>query len=120
LLRATLARIFHSTAIFPKGMYEVDEETNEIKYSEDFSMPSTTDLSSLENWSNLNPTILKVGRTTHVDTEPPEEWDDEKKEAFARMLEDDKQDEAPFRTINEHTPIKGLELCWLSKVVGDT
>ena len=27
LLRAQLARIFHATAIIPKGLYEVDEET---------------------------------------------------------------------------------------------
>ena len=68
----------------------MDEETNEMKFSEDFAMQPCNELQSLENWSNLHPTILKVGRTTHVDTEPPEEWDEERKEAFARMIEDDK------------------------------
>jgi len=101
-------------------MYEIDEETNEMKYTEDFIMPATSELSALDKWCNLNPTILKVGRTTHVDTEAPEEWDDEKKEAFAKMLEDDKQDEAPFRAISEHAPLKGADCCWLIKVVGDT
>ena len=91
-----------------------------MKFAEEFAMPSTQELQSLENWSNLSPTLLKIGRTTHVDTEPPEEWDDERKEGFLKMLEDDKADEAPFRTINEHVPMKGLEFSWTSKVVGDT
>ena len=28
-------------------------------------------------------------------------------------------DEAPFRAINEHTPMQGLEFSWISRVVGD-
>ena len=36
LLRAQLARIFAATAIVPKGLFEIDEETQEIKFSEDF------------------------------------------------------------------------------------
>ena len=120
LLRATLARIFHATTLIPKGMYEpADEENPEPKISEEFVMPGTGELQSLENWSNFLPTILKVGRTVHLDTEPPEEWDEDRKAAFLAKLEEDKMDEAPFRTINEHTPMKGLEFSWISKVVGD-
>ena len=120
LLRATLARILHATTLIPKGMYEpADEENPEPKISEEFVMPGTGELQSLENWSNFLPTILKVGRTVHLDTEPPEEWDEDRKAAFLAKLEEDKMDEAPFRTINEHTPMKGLEFSWISKVVGD-
>lgn len=120
LLRATLARIFHATALIPKGMYEpADEENPEPKISEEFVMPGTGELQSLENWSNFMPTILKVGRTTHLDTDPPEDWDEDRKAAFLAKLDEDKTDEAPFRTINEHTPMKGLEFSWISKVVGD-
>lgn len=36
LLRATLARISHATQIVPKGLYEIDEESNEMKFTEDF------------------------------------------------------------------------------------
>lgn len=39
LLRAQLARIFAATAIVPNGLFEVDEETNEMKFAEDFEMP---------------------------------------------------------------------------------
>jgi len=122
LLRAQLGRIFHATAIIPKDFYlPPDEENpNEIKYNEEFQMPSTQDLNNLENWSNLHPTILKIGRTTHLYSEPPEEWDEDRKAAYMAMMEDDKQDEAPFRGINEHVPLKGLEFCWTSKIVGDT
>lgn len=122
LLRAQLARIFHATAICPKDYYlPPDEENpNDIKYNEEFQMPSTTDLASLENWSNLHPSLLKIGRTTHLYAEAPEEWDDKRKEDYAAMVENDKPDDAPFRAINEHAPLKGLEFCWTSKVVGDT
>ena len=75
MLRATLARIFHATAIVPKGLYEFDEETSEIKFSDEFSMPGTTEVQSLEIWSNLNPIILKIGRTSHL--EAPEGLDED-------------------------------------------
>lgn len=80
MLRATLARIFHATAIIPKGLYEIDEETSEMKFSEEFSMPGTTELASLENWSNLHPTILKIGRTTHL--EPSADLDEDALAAY--------------------------------------
>jgi hypothetical protein len=47
-----------------------------MKFTEDFTMPSTAELQSLENWSNMHATILKIGRTTHLDLEPPEDLDD--------------------------------------------
>lgn len=43
-LREQLARIAHATEICPKGLYEVDEETNEVKLAEEFAMPSTAEL----------------------------------------------------------------------------
>jgi len=51
-LREQLARITHATEICPKGLYEVDEETNEVKLAEEFSMPSTAELQSLEVWGH--------------------------------------------------------------------
>jgi hypothetical protein len=40
-LREQLARITHANEICPKGMYEIDEETNEVKLAEEFEVPST-------------------------------------------------------------------------------
>lgn len=38
-LRAQLARIFAATTISPKGLFEIDEETNLMKFAEDFAIP---------------------------------------------------------------------------------
>ena len=54
LLRATLARIFHATAIVPKGLFVLDEETNEVKFSEEFVFPKTDELRDVKSWSNVH------------------------------------------------------------------
>lgn len=53
LLRAQLARIFHATTIAPNKMYEIDEETNLMKFSEEFVMPSTEELKATDQWVNV-------------------------------------------------------------------
>jgi len=78
-LRAQLGRIFAATTVAPKGMYAIDEETNLMKFSEDFTMPSFEELKSLETWSNIYESILKNGRTKYV---APAHLDDEAKEAW--------------------------------------
>jgi len=78
-LRAQLARIFAATTISPKGLFEIDEETNLMKFAEEFAMPSSEELKSLETWSNVAPSVLKNGRTTHM---APEGLDEEAKEAY--------------------------------------
>jgi radial spoke head protein 4/6 len=91
LLRATVARITHSTELCPKGMYEVDEETNEVKLAEEFAIPGTDELKSLEAWGHSHPNILQVGRCSHTEPTgiPEEELDDFK----AKRDEDDKVEE---------------------------
>lgn len=83
LLRAQLARIAHATMIIPKGLFEIDEETNEMKFAEDFSMPATDELKSLDTWGNLHPIILKAGRTTHY---APSGMEDEERDALLESL----------------------------------
>lgn len=73
LLRATLARIFHATAIAPKGIFMLDEETNEVKFAEEFVMPKTEELKDIKAWGNLHPVILQAGRCTHLPPNLPEE-----------------------------------------------
>lgn len=96
LLRATLARISHATSIVPKGLFEIDEETNEMKYSEEFAMPSTDELKSMETWGNLHPIILKAGRTTHSE---PEGMEEEAKEEYMNNLAESDKTEERFRAI---------------------
>lgn len=116
-LRAQLARIFAATTVGPKGQFEIDDETNQMKFSEEFTMPSTQELNSLESWSNISQSILKNGRVAYV---APDHLDDEAKEAYlSEKAEADPQIER-FRTLNEHTPcMKGMETAWICKVVGD-
>lgn len=61
-----MARIQHATEIVPKGLFEIDEETNEQKYAEEFAVPGTDELKSLEIWGHLHPILLKGGRCSHV------------------------------------------------------
>lgn len=116
-LRAQLARIFAATQIAPKGLYEIDEETNKVKMSEEFALPSTDELKTLEAWGNTQASILKVGRTSH---HAPEGLEDEAKEAY--LAEQEASGDTPaerFRALVEHTAMPGMETAWLSKVVGD-
>ena len=63
--------------MIPKGIYEIDEEKNEEKFTEDFTVPPTEELKSLETWGHRHPAILKAGRITHIvpNTVPEDERD---------------------------------------------
>jgi|TARA_B110001450_G_C17623867_1_gene482332 radial spoke head protein 4/6 len=117
LLRATVARITHATEICPKGLYEIDEETQEIKPAEEYSLPGVDELKSLEVWAHRHPNILKAGRCSH--TAPEGIAEDALEEFLAKQAEDDKVEER-FRALNEDTPVVGSETAWISRVCGDT
>jgi radial spoke head protein 4A len=116
-LRETLGRITHATEICPKGLYEIDEETNEVKPAEEFAMPGTEELKSLEIWGHKHPILLKAGRCSHI--APQGMGEEERDEYLAKIGEEDKVEER-FRALNEDTPIPSLETAWTSKVCGDT
>ncbi len=115
-LRAQIARISHATSISPKGLYEFDEEANLQKFADDWSIPLTDELKSLEVWAHTHPGLLLAGRITHLPDVKMS--DDEKEEYLAKLLESDPILDR-FRSLNEDAPIAGLETAWLSKVVGD-
>jgi len=116
LLRATLARIFHATAIVPKGLFVFDDETNEVKFAEEFPMPKTDELKDIKAWSNVHQIILQAGRVTHV---PPNVPEDDLPAAMEELEAKDPTVER-FRDIGEHALFPGEQPAWLSKVVGDT
>jgi len=61
LLRSQLARITHAAQICPKGLYELDEETQEYKMAEG-GVPSDLELlKPLESWAHKFPIILTAG-----------------------------------------------------------
>lgn len=50
-----------------------------MKFADEFNMPGTDELKSLESWVNVSSSILKIGRTTHI---APQGLDDEAREAY--------------------------------------
>lgn len=117
LLREQLARINHACEICPKGLYEFDEEENKTKLAEEFEMPPTSELQSLEAWGHTHPNLLKAGRCTHL---APEGMDEEQAaEYMDKVAEEDKVEER-FKALQEDAPFGGLESAWMSKIVGDT
>lgn len=54
LLRATLARIFHATAIVPKGLLALDEESGKVGFGEEFVFPKTEELKDIKAWGNVH------------------------------------------------------------------
>ena len=117
LLRATLARIFHATAIVPKGLFATDEETNEVKFAEEFAFPKTDELRDIKNWSNVHQIILNAGRCSHM--QPVGVSEDDLPGVMEELEAKDPTVER-FRDIGEHALFAGEQPCWISKVVGDT
>ena len=125
LLRSQLARITHATQICPKGLYELDEETQVYKLSGE--VPTDMEaLKSLETWAHQNPIILtsgSPGRCSHY--VPPHIKEEEKEEYMAKMAEADAGADR-FRALNEDAPIvpgtdtKPEQPAWLVRVCGDT
>ena len=91
-----MTRITHATELCPKGVYEIDEETKEMKLAEEGPSLTTESLKSLETWGHLNPVILMAGRCTHI--APQVMTDEEKDEYMAKVAEEDKVEER-FRMI---------------------
>lgn len=119
LLRATLARIFHATALVPKGLFAMDEETNEIKFADDFAFPKTDELRDVKAWANVHPALNLAGRCSH---QAPAGLGEEEAAAALEEMEAKDPTTERFRDIGEHTKFGGEEgqPTWLSKVVGDT
>lgn len=115
-LRAQIARISHGTVIGPKGMLEIDEETQKEKYTEEFTVPGTDELKSLETWGHSNPIILGVGRCTHI---APQGKTDEEKDEYLTLIGEKDPVVDRYRALNEDAPMTGLEFSWTTKIVGD-
>lgn len=118
-LRAQIARIQHATEICPKGLFEIDEETNEQKYSEEFGMPGTEELKNVENWCHAVPQLLNAGRCTHAEIYPDGIEEDAREEYMNKLKEEDPEAER-FRALADETYKKlNNEDPWSSKIAGD-
>lgn len=73
LLKAQILRITHANLIAPRGLYKVEEDPRAISFEEEFKMPESAELATLDAWVHVPANILKMGRTTHyVDPTLPE------------------------------------------------
>lgn len=104
-IRAQLARIFHATAIVPKSLFEMDDESGEMKFAEEFVMPGTDELKGIEIWGNLHSCLLKAGRCTHIEPEGMEE--EELTAHMDKIKAEDEVLEENFRGIDNHKPMPG-------------
>ena len=111
--------------LVPKGLYKPGEEDDKIiEYEEEFALPATGELNSLENWVHQHANILKGNRVTHyIPSTIPEE---EREEYEGKLTEADPIIER-LKGANEDVPLvappEGEETggvpCWVSKIVGD-
>lgn len=97
-LRAQIARITHATVIIPKGLYEFDDETQTEKFAEEFAVPATEELKSLETWAHRHQNVLQAGRITHL--EPTGVTDEEKDEIMQKLADTDPVIDR-YRALNE-------------------
>lgn len=84
--------------IVPNKTYEIDEETNAIKFAEEAPDTSTEGLKSLENWSHYPSYILNCGRSTHIE---PDIADEEARTAAIEKMKEDDPPVERFKTLNE-------------------
>lgn len=120
-LRAQIGRITHGCHIVPKDYLKIEEDESGVAkemFSEDYAVPGTEELRSIENWSHRHPMILKAGRVTHVVPPGFEELPDEEKEAYEKIKEKDPEAEK-FKAVSEDSAVDGYKSAWLSKVCGD-
>mmetsp|Transcript_63694 Transcript_63694/g.73021 ORF Transcript_63694/g.73021 Transcript_63694/m.73021 type:complete len:468 (+) Transcript_63694:57-1460(+) len=128
LLRAQIARITAATVLVPVDSYkpkdpvegeegEAEAEANEIEPADDFTLPGVMELVGADKWMHFHQYVLKAGRTSHLAPEGIPE--DEAEDAMAAILENDPVVEERTRTADQDTPLEGLEIAYISKLVGD-
>jgi hypothetical protein len=98
-------------------MYELDEETQELKLAEEMPPMGSEELKSLENWAHFPPLILKSGRCEHF---IPKDLPEEEAEELKNKLAEEEPPVERFRAIQEDAPVKSLGAAWVSKMCGDS
>lgn len=102
----------------PRGIYRVEEESNELEPEEEIVVPGFEELLTEEGWQHLFPNILGVGRITHYAPEVPEGEEPENDEELEQLKADDP--ELPkLNPLTEDAPFQAYEKSWLIKIEGD-
>jgi hypothetical protein len=87
-------------------------------------MPSTLDMAHAKNWVHYNQSILKVGRTSHIQPEVPEGApEDVTEETLLKALEDRDPYDKRLKPITLDTEVPVAEnhkqSSWVVKLCGD-
>lgn len=75
-------------------------------------------MANLENWVHYNQSILNAGRTTYLETDPPEGMDISP-EDYMKIVESKDPTEKRLKSISEDSKIKGNHPAWVLRYCGD-
>jgi len=101
-LRAQIARIAHSTVLAPAGLFNYDEEAEEVTKAEEFEPKPAEELVSPESWVHRLPHIKLQGRC--VVWKPEAEDEEEEKEPTEEEAEEGPE---PLKEIQADNPVMG-------------
>ncbi|CAD8046324.1 unnamed protein product [Paramecium primaurelia] len=113
LLKAQILRITHANLLAPRGLYRFDDETKLITFEDEFKMPESAELSTMDGWVHLPPNILKQGRITFYEDPSLKE------EELNQMKEADPELER-LKSIKDDKPFEQNEGNWNIKIFGET
>ena len=105
LLRCQIARITHNMQIIPNvGKWKVGQEPRELEGPIDEARdPDTNECLNIKNWVHFSPSILKEGRTVHMEKEAPEGKDPDE---FKKEIVSNDPFEPRLKSISNDTLIK--------------
>uniref|UniRef100_A0A7S0V944 Uncharacterized protein n=1 Tax=Polytomella parva TaxID=51329 RepID=A0A7S0V944_9CHLO len=104
-LRCQIARIAASTICCPVGLFEADEETNEVNKAEEFTPKSGREMSLAINWSHRYSHLKMQGRCELYKREPPEELEEEADIEKFYNEEEREVPPPPLRTLDKDAPL---------------
>ena len=127
-LRAQIARISASTTLSPKGMFRfVEDSVRDIEENTpedgELEAPSTHAMSNADMWQHNTVGILQgCGRTTHMESEPPEDSGIEPEDWMKSIADKDPYD-ARLKSITDDKVVKISKNTkispWIVRLMGD-
>ncbi|CAD8141915.1 unnamed protein product [Paramecium octaurelia] len=113
LLKAQILRITHANLLAPRGLYKYEDETKTIAFEDEFKMPESAELITMDAWVHLPAYILKQGRITFYE-------DPSLKEEELNQLKESDPEQERLKSIKDDKPFEQNEGNWLIKIFGET
>ncbi|EGR34905.1 radial spoke head protein, putative [Ichthyophthirius multifiliis] len=116
-LKAQIVRISSSCILVPKGVYEVNSETNKIQFPEElFKYPEYTSLKDLSQWCHLHSFLNTQGRTTYY-IDP--DFDEEQKLKAEEESGKEENNADKLKEIAEEKKNEETQSNWYMREYGD-